>query len=178
MPRWTRRADHLSRREAELRHSVVTALAPLHAFAVENPVLPGTPDVNYVEGWLELKSWEKWPAQRTTPLRIEHWTPEQRVFHRRRSRVGGATYVLVEIVASRDYILLEGGLAARVLGKVPRASLERQALARWVGKPAMKAGLLALLRGRHYSSTLPHDRPSPVDDPGPAADDADLLAGP
>lgn len=136
----------MSRHESTLRASVVDALRELDAIAVENPALPGTPDVNYVEGWLELKCLDAWPLRDATPLRCEHWTPEQRVRHVLRSRSGGATYVLVEVAQTHDYLLLEGAIAARILGKANRADLEAVSLALWTGRAAMRAGLLALLR--------------------------------
>lgn len=131
--------------ESTLRGTVVEALAPLDAVSVENPVLPGTPDVNYVEGWLELKSLPGWPADPSTPLRVEHWTPQQKVWHVRRSRAGGTTHVLLEVVRSRHFLLLDGAVAARILGKATRAELVAAAVDVWNGRAAMKAGLLLRL---------------------------------
>jgi hypothetical protein len=142
------------RRERTLRDSVCLALQPLNAIAVENPIIPGTPDVNYAEGWIELKSWEYWPKRPTTTLIMDHWTPQQRVWHIRRSRVGGRTYVLLEIVQGHHYLLLEGGAAARILGKSTRSQLEQAALAVWGGKQEMKIGLLEVLRA--LNSSLPN----------------------
>lgn len=129
-----------------MRSQVVKWLKPLNAVSVENPVCPGTPDVNYggdgTEGWLELKSIDAWPANSTTALRIEHYSPQQRVWHVRRSRVGGNVYVLVKVAS--DWFLLEGMDAARELGKVPRARLEELALNWWDSSP--KEGLLKFLK--------------------------------
>ncbi len=187
--RWDKSDDYRdrkdNRREAQLRTAVIRMLLPLHAVAVENPALPGTPDVNYVEGWIELKCWGSWPKKSGTPLRIEHWTPKQRVFHVRRSRAGGETYVLIEI--GTESILLEGGLAARILGTATRTTLYRQAIARWPGgKAELREKLLPLLVERQKlraarrieplpdetADDLPHDD-AKDDQPG-----ADIPAGP
>lgn len=135
----------MPRRERTLRDTVCRALLTLDAIAVENPALPGTPDVNYVEGWIELKSWERWPVGEDTILRMDHWTPQQRVRHIRRARAGGRTLVLLEIVQSKDYLLLDGDVAARIMGRATRAQLEAAARARWPSKQAMRAELPDLL---------------------------------
>jgi hypothetical protein len=144
----------MPRRERTLRDSVCLALQPLNAIAVENPIIPGTPDVNYAEGWIELKSWEHWPRMASTALKMDHWTPYQRVWHIRRSRVGGRTYVLLEIVQGHHFLLLEGGAAARILGKSTRSQLEQAALALWEGKQAMKTGLLAILQEQNLKISI------------------------
>ena len=41
--------------EKRLRSIMVSMLAPFGAFAVENPVCPGTPDICTSLGWIELK---------------------------------------------------------------------------------------------------------------------------
>jgi hypothetical protein len=145
--------------------------------AVENPILPGTPDVNVSTGaWIELKSMERWPKMPHTVLRIEHWTPQQRVWHIRRSRVGGETYVLLELVEDKHFLLLAGGTAARILGRTTRPELEASALVVWRTRGEMRTGLLAFLLASHPS--LPHVDPHA--DLGPDIDDPDasLLAGP
>lgn len=155
----------MSRRESTLRNSVCHNLAALHAVAVENPVLPGTPDVNVLDAWIELKSLDKWPERAPTIVRCDHWTPEQRVFHLRRSAAGGRVYLLVEVCASHEYLLLEGAVAVRIFGRSDRAALTAAAIRRWLGKSAAMEGLLAFFS--------PKNVPRPTPDP-----DAGLLAGP
>ena len=133
-------------RESSLRSAVVGALLPLDAIAVENGALPGTPDINYAEGWIELKSIPTWPFRHATKVKIDHFTPQQRVFHVRRSRVGGRTYVLLEAVATGEILLLQGAVAASIIGEATRVQLEAVALAAWPNRAAMRHGILPLLR--------------------------------
>ena len=96
---------------------------------VENPAYPGTPDVNYyfagvdVEGWVELKALPKWPKRASTPVRVDHFTQQQRVWLLRRAAAGGRVYVLLRVDEDCTYILLDGVTAARHLGNVPKAEL-------------------------------------------------------
>lgn len=107
--------------EQAMAGRVVKMLKPLDAVRVENPCHPGTPDVNYVGGWIELKKVDKWPARETTPLRLPHFTAQQKVWLTRRINKGGNAYVLLQV--SREYILLRGDVAAKILGEATREEL-------------------------------------------------------
>lgn len=123
--------------EKTQRRRVVKALRPLDAISVENPVYPGTPDVNYIEGWIELKWLRAWP-KRDGEVRVDHFTPGQREWIRRRWKRGGAVWVLLQV--GREWILLDGDTAARHLGYVDRDTLHRLATASW--KNGLKDGEL------------------------------------
>ena len=105
--------------ERSLRGNVVAALKPLHAVPVENPVWPGTPDVSYAGGWIELKQVEQWPARAETVLKIDHYTPQQRIFAVKERRAGGACWMLLQ-VGRRELLLFDGAVAARFLSKTWR----------------------------------------------------------
>lgn len=104
-----------------MRNRIVDVLKPLDAFGVENPARPGTPDVNFIEGWLELKWLREWPRRTTTAVAIPHYTPQQRVFQLRRWEKGGTIGLLLQV--GSEYLLFDGPTAARVVGRVPRALL-------------------------------------------------------
>ena len=73
---------------------------------IENNVALGTPDVNYciegAEGWVELKHAREWP-KRGGPLKLRHFTPEQRLWIHLRQGAGGKAFVLLKV--EDDYFL-------------------------------------------------------------------------
>lgn len=97
-------------------HLVAAKLDPVR---VENPIHPGTPDVNLADGrWIELKSVDSWPVRSSTLLRIGHFTPQQRVWlYRRWKFAPDSTYLLLEVRADRQWLLFDGDIAARVVGR-------------------------------------------------------------
>ena len=107
--------------ESDMRKKVVKALQPLNAISVENPCLPGTPDVNYIEGWVELKWLREWPKREDTIVRLEHYTKVQRVWAFRRRRMGGQAWMLIQ--CGREWILMDGAVAAISLGHCTKAEL-------------------------------------------------------
>ena len=107
--------------EQHMRGRVVRALRSVHAVAVENPALPGTPDINYVEGWIETKWLRDWPTNSTTRVKIDHFTPQQRVWHVKRRLAGGTCWVLLQ--CKKEWILLDGAVAALHLNQTTREEL-------------------------------------------------------
>jgi hypothetical protein len=108
----------------------------LDAVSVENPARPGTPDVNYVEGWIELKKLRRWPRDPDAVVPCVHFRTGQRVWIKRRARAGGRVHVLLQV--GQDWLLLPGAGAAAELGYVPRARLEEMAVRVWHGGIEMK----------------------------------------
>lgn len=103
-----------------------------HPIRVERPIIPGTPDVNIVQGWIELKSEDEWPKRPQTIVKLKHpMTVEQRLFHRMRQSAGGKSWVLLKI--GRDWLLFDGRVAADVLGSNNREGLIKAALHYWPG---------------------------------------------
>ncbi len=115
-----------------MRRKVIKALKPLDAVAVENPANPGTPDVNYVEGWLELKWKERWPPMGGV-LRIPHFTPQQKIWLRRRSRKGGCAYLLLNV--AKDWLLFDGEDASIAIGEGTKDELFSIAIRTWFKFP-------------------------------------------
>jgi hypothetical protein len=127
-------------REKYQRRFVISALKALDAIAVENPVYPGTPDVNYVEGWIELKSLDKYPKKLAiTKVKIPHYTKQQRAWIMKRHNRGGQVFLLLQIV--NEWFIFDGRYAALHVGRVLHEELKNNALFYWDRKPT-KAELL------------------------------------
>jgi hypothetical protein len=115
--------------ESDQRSTVVKALKKLDAVAVENPAYPGTPDVNYVEGWIELKWLRAWPARQDTVVTLKHYTNQQKIFAVRRRRAGGNCWLLLQV--RNQWLLFDGAVAAIKLNKSTAKELHDAAHTVW-----------------------------------------------
>jgi hypothetical protein len=121
-----------------------TLLRELDPVRIENLVGSGVPDVNYNQGWIELKYMDRWPP-RGGPLRIDHFTPEQRGWLTRRRKKKGKAFVLLKVGLS-EWLLFDGLIAALYLGHEPRERLYEIVVARWTRKPSKEEIQSCLLR--------------------------------
>lgn len=115
--------------ESDMRARVVRALKPYDAVAVENPARPGTPDVNYVEGWLELKWLRAWPKKPDTPVRLEHLTPQQDLWMSRRWRAGGCVHLLFQ--CKNTWLLFRPDVVKDLRNGLTRDQMIDRAVAVW-----------------------------------------------
>jgi hypothetical protein len=122
--------------------------AKLDPIRVENPIHPGTPDVNLCTGdWIELKTIEKWPARDTHVVQIKHFTPQQRVFLYKRWRAAyGSTHLVLEVREVRQWLLFDGDVAAKIVGRATVTGHRVNARA-VVGDPAELVQLIVERRG-------------------------------
>lgn len=96
--------------------------AKLDPVRVENPIHPGTPDVNTTSCWIELKCIDGWPARENSCLRLGHYTPQQRVWLFRRWKYApGSTFLLLEVRSVRQWLLFDGDVAAKIVGRATMA---------------------------------------------------------
>lgn len=115
--------------ESILSKEVFRALRKLDPVLVENPKTPGTPDINYISGWVELKYRKEWPKRASSIVTFPKFTPKQRVWLVKRSLSGGKCFLFMQIKFM--YILYEGGYAAQNLGKMTRDEILKNALYVW-----------------------------------------------
>lgn len=102
-----------------MRHRIVKMLteAGLDAGSVENSAGPGTPDVQYVGGWIELKWIENWPKKAGTPVVIPHFTPQQRCWAIRRYVADPkGIWLILEVGETKEWLLFRG-VDVREIGK-------------------------------------------------------------
>lgn len=119
-----------------MRQWVIATLRPLDARSVENGLVgPGTPDVNFIEGWVELKSLDSLPKRLdSTKVKIEHYTPQQRAWIFKRYKRGGKVFLLLKVEG--HWLLFDGLYAAKKVGRVVFQELVDNALRYWPKKPS------------------------------------------
>jgi len=118
-----------SRMWAKVRPLLVAA--KLDPVRVENPIHPGTPDVNLCDGrWIELKCITSWPARPTSTVPIRHYTPQQRVWlYRRWKCAPGSTFLLLEVCSVHQWLLFDGDVAAKIVGRANTSEHRKSARA-------------------------------------------------
>lgn len=126
------------------------AISILDPRRIETPSTGGgTPDVNYIEGWIENKHVFDWPKRPShgNPLmhvRIQHYVPEQRTWAIRRSAAGGKVFFMLHASVPDEFLFIEGAVAARCVGNLTIAGLRKIAAYNCIGIPNPKI-LLPLL---------------------------------
>lgn len=115
--------------EKNQRATVVKGLKHLHAKPVENSVGgSGTPDVNCIPGWIELKWLRAWPKNEDTVVRLDHYTNQQRLWLRKRWECGGGAWLLLQ--CRREWLLFNAPEAQEV-GRLTRLELYEACTAYW-----------------------------------------------
>lgn len=76
----------------------------------EDKLHRGIADVSYVSqgghhGWIELKYLREYPKRAGTPVRIDHFTSDQRYWLKRKGAAGGYTWLLLQVQGSRLHLL-------------------------------------------------------------------------
>lgn len=112
------------------RQRLRKAIRELDPVSIENRCGIGTPDLNYVEGWIECKWMRSWPQKPETIVRLPHdFQPEQRAWAKRRRRAGGKCWFMLQV--GREWLLFDSLLAAEVIGIMTRAELTAAATRHW-----------------------------------------------
>lgn len=139
--------------ETAARKRIVDTLTRggLDGRAIENVAGVGTPDVNFRPtprgSWIECKCLRSWPKRPETPVRLDHpLTLEQRIWLTVRAEAGEANHVVLQVQASQEWLVFEGGAAAEILGKATKADLLEAAVAHWKGRE-MEEKLVPFLLG-------------------------------
>jgi hypothetical protein len=116
----------------------------LDPISVENSAYPGTPDINFCEGWIECKWVKNYPKKEDTPIIIDHYTPQQKAWIHRRARKGGNVWVMICI--GGDWHLLDGLTAFRYLGKITAQELKD--LSTWWSNTGLNGGFINAIKVR------------------------------
>ncbi len=71
------------------------------AMPMENKAQDGVPDLNAAKGcvelWVEFKIVEEWPKKEKTPIKIQHFTPQQKAWLKLRIPHNPYCYIIIQI---------------------------------------------------------------------------------
>jgi hypothetical protein len=112
---------------------------------IEHKLNSGIPDVAYStthHGWIELKVGQR-PARATTPVRLPHFTEDQRNWITRHGRRGHRVFILLQV---EDVYFLFGWRSAHKVGNLTAIELYEEALITWT-RAIEPVSFLAALEG-------------------------------
>jgi hypothetical protein len=115
----------MAKPEAQMRLDLVSTYKDLHMKPIENTVGIGTPDVYYIEGWLELKILDEWPAKPGTIVKFKRYTQNQRLWLFDQWRLGGRSFLVLKV--GQEWLVWTG-MDAAPCGLVTRSELESIAI--------------------------------------------------
>lgn len=94
--------------ESRLFKKLKRATPGYHWQRHEDKLTPGIPDCSYAYkgtgGWVELKTYDSWPRDPSTPLSFRDLKPQQVNWILRRGRIQGTVWTLLEVAG--DVLLL------------------------------------------------------------------------
>ena len=117
----------------------------------ENTAAWGVPgDVAFaargVQGWIELKTIKAWPKRPDTPVKVKHFTPQQRVWLHKSGQMGGSPRLfLVERSAGIGFWF--NHWRAQDVGQLTKSQLYATCLRVWAGIHPTIEEFLALITG-------------------------------
>lgn len=114
-----------------MRQRFCKALRSVDAVPIENKLAKGTPDVEFIGGWAELKWLPRWKKNsETSPVLIPHYTKEQRLWARRRYRRGGISLLVLQV--GKEWMIFEPPFSVDQIGRTAtRPDLIKNAIQYW-----------------------------------------------
>lgn len=92
--------------EGNMRRTLAKRLRHLHFQSIESPIVKGIPDANYIDGWMELKYLDVWPAREDTKVKLTRFTKEQRLWITGRWRRGGRAFLVIQV--NLEWVVIAG----------------------------------------------------------------------
>lgn len=111
--------------ESSMRQRLCVGLRPLDGQPIENSLKGGTPDVNFIEGWMELKWLRMWPVRGGVVL-LPHYTLGQRLWIKRRGQRGGIVMLVLQV--GKQWLFFDWKYTWYVGRTETRADLEENAM--------------------------------------------------
>lgn len=132
--------------ESDTRAEFCKLIAELDPHSIEN-LLPdkGMPDVEFAGGWAEMKWLPKWPVRPTTPVRIDHYTDEQRAWLlNRTTKTGEPCWLVLQV--RQEWFFFDAD-AAQEVGKLTYDELVETATRYFPKKPTSQEVVSLLTSG-------------------------------
>lgn len=120
---------------------LMLAIGPKHLRMqrIEDAYSSGIPDVAFsaswkrkrIAGWIELKRVLKYPVRKATPIKMEHFTKEQKLFLKLHGRLSHSAYLFVQV--ENDYYIFDHINIDKLGDEYDRADFERLCCGMWRG---------------------------------------------